>query len=449
MMSETGAIAEINLIPGDTSKLTPFQRIKAILGGSAGNLVEWYDWFAYTSFSIYFASAFFPAGDNTAQLWKAAVLNVVSFGARPIGAWAMGHFADKLGRRTALVVSVLMMCVGALIIAVTPTYASIGLWAPGILLFARLVQGLSVGGQYGAAATYMSEMANRKRRGFWSSFQYVTLIGGQLLALLVMIVLQNTMTETDLRAWGWRIPFFIGAALALVVFFIQYSLHESHSFNVAKAAGHTRNTALQNMGSLFTKYWKQTFIIMGLTAAGTSSFYAYTTYMLKFLQNSAGFTKPEASEINLVMLIVFMLLQPFSGWLSDIVGRKTMLIGAFLLGAIAAVPLFSAIHGTTSLFMAMVLCTIPLVLLSGYTAISAVVKAELFPAHVRALGVAFPYAVSNAVFGALVEPLALGWKQSGTENFFYWYMAAVMLIGLIAALLLRETSREHSMILED
>ena len=448
-MAETGAFTDVDTMQVAQPGLTNFQRIKAILGGSAGNLVEWYDWFAYTSFSIYFASAFFPAGDNTAQLWKAAVLNVVSFGARPIGAWAMGHFADKLGRRTALVVSVLMMCVGALIIAVTPTYAKIGLAAPAILVFARVVQGLSVGGQYGAAATYMSEMANRKRRGFWSSFQYVTLIGGQLLALLVMIVLQHVLSETQLKDYGWRIPFYIGAALALVVFFIQYSLHESHSFKNAQAAGETRNSALQNMGSLFSKYWKQTFIIMGLTAAGTSGFYAYTTYMLKFLQNSAGFSKPDASTINFVMLVVFMLLQPFAGWLSDIVGRKVMLIGAFLLGAIAAVPMFSVIHGTTDLVTASVLCLVPLVLLSGYTSISAVVKAELFPAHVRALGVAFPYAVSNAVFGALVEPLALGWKQSGTENYFYWYMAAVMLIGLVAALMLRETSREHSMILED
>ncbi|MDB5452989.1 MAG: alpha-ketoglutarate permease [Caulobacteraceae bacterium] len=449
-MAETGAFADVDTMQtGVGPQLTPFQRIKAILGGSAGNLVEWYDWFAYTSFSIYFASAFFPEGDNTAQLWKAAVLNVVSFGARPIGAWAMGHFADKLGRRTALVVSVLMMCVGALIIACTPTYAQIGLWAPAILVFARVVQGLSVGGQYGAAATYMSEMANRKRRGFWSSFQYVTLIGGQLLALLVMIILQATMDQADLKEWGWRIPFFIGAALALVVFFIQYSLHESHSFKNAKAAGHTQNTALQNMGDLFTKYWKQTFIIMGLTAAGTSGFYAYTTYMLKFLQNSATFSKEQASNINFVMLVAFMLFQPFAGWLSDILGRKTMLIGGFLLSVLAAVPIFSAIHGTTNIVVVTGLCIVPLIFLSGYTSISAVVKAELFPAHVRALGVAFPYAVSNAIFGALVEPLALGWKKSGTESYFYWYLAAVMLLGLLGALLLRETSREHSMILED
>src|SRR3954471_3901670 len=150
-MAETGAAADIELIP--TATLTGPQRIKAILGGASGNLVEWYDWFAYTGFSIYFASEFFPTGDNTAQLLKAALLNVVSFGARPIGAWAMGHFADKYGRRTALVVAVMMMCVGALIIACAPTYkqlGSLGYLAPWVLVGARLLQGLSVGGQYGA-----------------------------------------------------------------------------------------------------------------------------------------------------------------------------------------------------------------------------------------------------------------------------------------------------------
>jgi MFS transporter, MHS family, alpha-ketoglutarate permease len=318
-----------------------------------------------------------------------------------------------------------------------------------VLVGARLLQGLSVGGQYGASATYMSEMATRKRRGFWSSFQYVTLIGGQLLALTVLIVLQHTIGDEALKNGGWRIAFWIGAALAVVVFFVQWSLHESHSFKNAKAAGETQRTALQNMGSLFTKYWKQTFIIMGLTAAGTSGFYAYTTYMLKFLQNSAGFSKADAANINFMVLVVFMFMQPLTGWLSDILGRKTMLVGAFLFGALAAVPAYSLIHGSTDLLTATVLCIAPLVFLSGYTSISAVVKAELFPAHVRALGVAFPYAIANAVFGALVEPLALGWKKSGTESHFYWYVAGVMLIGLVAALMLRETSREHSMILED
>jgi MHS family alpha-ketoglutarate permease-like MFS transporter len=446
-MAETGAAADIEIIP--TTGLTGPQRIKAILGGASGNLVEWYDWFAYTSFSIYFASQFFPAGDNTAQLFKAAVLNVVSFGARPLGAWAMGHFADKYGRRTALVVSVLMMCVGALIIALSPTYAQIGLAAPAVLVAARVLQGLSVGGQYGASATYMSEMATRKRRGFWSSFQYVTLIGGQLLALVVLIVLQKTLSEPQLKEWGWRVAFFIGAGLAVVVFFVQWSLQESHSFKNAKAAGEVTGTALANLASLFTRYWRETFIIMGLTAAGTSGFYAYTTYMLKFLQNTAHFTKVEASTINFAMLVVFMLFQPIAGWISDIVGRKTTLVAGFGVSVLLAVPIYTAVAKTTDIATASLLCIAPLLVLSGYTSISAVVKAELFPAHVRALGVALPYALSNAVFGALVEPLALGWKQAGRESYFYWYMAAVFVIGLIAAIAVHETSRGKSRILED
>jgi MHS family alpha-ketoglutarate permease-like MFS transporter len=446
-MAETGAAADIEIIP--TVGLTGAQRLKAIMGGAAGNLVEWYDWFAYTSFSIYFASEFFPEGDNTTQLLKAALLNIVSFGARPIGAWAMGYFADKYGRRTALVVSVLMMCVGALVIACAPTYAQVGLLAPWVLVGARLLQGLSVGGQYGAAATYMSEMANRKRRGFWSSFQYVTLIGGQLLALIVFKVLQNTLTRPEIKSWGWRVAFFIGAALAVVVFFVQWSLQESQSYQNAKAAGEVRGTAFSNLTALFTRYWKETFIIMGLTAAGTSGFYAYTTYMLKFLQNTAHFSAVNASTINVAILVAFMLLQPIAGWLSDVVGRKKTLVGGFLVSVIMAVPIFSAVSGTTDMVTATVLCIAPLIFLSGYTSISAVVKAELFPAHVRALGVAFPYAVANAVFGALVEPLALGWKKAGTESYFYWYMAAVFVIGLVAALAVHETSRGRSLIVED
>lgn len=446
-MAETGAAADIEIIP--TTGLTGPQRMKAILGGASGNLVEWYDWFAYTGFSIYFASEFFPEGDNTAQLLKAALLNIVSFGARPIGAWAMGHFADKYGRRTALVVAVMMMCVGALVIACAPTYAQVGTLAPVVLVCARILQGLSVGGQYGASATYMSEMATRKRRGFWSSFQYVTLIGGQLLALIVLIVLQKNLTDPELKTWGWRVAFFIGAGLAVVVFFIQWSLQESHSYKNAKAAGEVRGTALSNMAALFTRYWKETFIIMGLTAAGTSGFYAYTTYMLKFLQNTAHFSKVDASSINFVVLVAFMIFQPIAGWLSDIVGRKTTLIGGFLVSIIMVVPIFSAISGTMDFVTATVLCIAPLIFLSGYTSISAVVKAELFPAHVRALGVAFPYAVANAIFGALVEPLALGWKKAGTESYFYWYMAAVMVLGLVAALAIHETSRGKSLILED
>ena len=223
--AETGADAPPPELAFATG-LAPSQRLRAILGGSAGNLVEWYDWFAYSSFTLYFAPHFFPKADQTAQLLQAAAVFAIGFFARPLGAWLMGLYAARAGRKAALTLAVGMMCAGALIIAAAPSYATAGALAPAILLVARLLQGLSVGGEYGASATYMSEMAGRARRGFWASFQYVTIIMGQLAALAVLILLQNVMDKADLETWGWRIPFVIGALLAVVVFWIRSRLDE-------------------------------------------------------------------------------------------------------------------------------------------------------------------------------------------------------------------------------
>jgi len=423
--------------------LSPWQRTRAILGGSAGNLVEWYDWFAYASFSLYFAKVFFPEGDPTAQYMKTAAIFALGFVARPVGAWLMGLYADRAGRRAALSLSVALMSLGSLVIAVTPGYATIGVAAPVVLLAARLLQGLSVGGEYGASATYMSEVAGRKRRGFWSSFQYVTLILGQVAAATVLVIVQQTLTRDQIDAWGWRIPFFIGAALAVVVFWIRRGLDESASFTNARERGERVRSML-----LFTHYPRQTLTIFGLTAGGSLGFYAYTTYMLKFLTNTAGFSREQAGAINFATLIGFMLAQPLMGWLSDRLGRKAMLALAFGGGALIAWPVFSLLAGTHSVIAAFVLVMGTLLILSGYTAVSAVVKAELFPAHCRALGVALPYALANALFGGTAEYIALWFKDRGTESGFYIYVAAVMAGACVIALAMRET-RTHSLIYED
>jgi MHS family alpha-ketoglutarate permease-like MFS transporter len=178
--------------------------------------------------SLYFAGAFFPKGNLTVQLLNTAGIFAIGFLMRPIGGWLMGTFADKRGRKTALTFSVLLMSAGSLIIAITPDYKHIGIAAPILLVLARIIQGLSVGGEYGTSATYLSEMATKKDRGFYSSFQYVTLIMGQLLALAVLILLQRVfLTEAQLHSWGWRIPFGIGAALAIIVMYLRRSLQES------------------------------------------------------------------------------------------------------------------------------------------------------------------------------------------------------------------------------
>jgi MHS family alpha-ketoglutarate permease-like MFS transporter len=424
--------------------LTPLARLKAILGGSAGNLVEWYDWFAYSSFALYFAKHFFPKGSETAQLMNTAAVFAVGFLARPLGAWLMGLYADRAGRRTALTLSVAMMCAGSFAIAVLPDYGAIGVWAPAGLVLARLVQGLSIGGEYGASATYMSEMASRARRGFWSSFQFVTLIMGQLVALVVLIVLQKLLSKAALDDWGWRIPFAIGGVLAIVVFWIRTGLDESASYAAAKAEGAPRAHTMM----LFRQHPRETAIIFSLTAAGSLAFYAYTTYMQKFLVNTAGFAKETSTAITAAALTVYMLVLPLFGWASDHLGRRRMLAFSYGGGALATYPVFVTLGGTTSAFAAFLLLTLLVVIISGYSAVSAVVKAELFPAHVRALGVALPYATANAVFGGTAEYVALWFKDAGIERGFFVYVAAMMAIACVIALRLRDTNR-LSLIVED
>jgi MHS family alpha-ketoglutarate permease-like MFS transporter len=419
-------------------------RLKAILGGSAGNLVEWYDWFAYSSTSLYFAAQFFPKGDAVAQQLQSAAVFAAGFIARPVGAWLMGVYADRAGRRAALTLSVAMMSLGSFAIAVLPTYAQIGVLAQLGLLAARLVQGLSLGGEYGASATYMSEMAGKARRGFWSSFQYFSLIGGQVAALFVLVILQHLLSKAALAAWGWRIPFAVGGLLAIVVFWIRTGLDETRAYLNETAAKAERGRTLTLIG----EHPREFAIVLVLTAAGSLAFYAYTTYMQKFLVNTAGFSKDVATAIMAGVLLLYMPIQPLVGWLSDIVGRRTTIAAGLGLGALATYPVMTAISHSTSALAAFGLVMILVLCHSGYSAVNAVVKAELFPAHVRALGVSLPYALANALFGGTAEYVAEWLKQARVERGFYIYVAVVMLAGAFAAARMRNTN-VTSLIAED
>ena len=410
-------------------------RLKAIFGGSIGNLVEWYDWYAYSAFALYFSASFFPQGNKTAQLLNTAGIFALGFLMRPIGGWIFGRIADKVGRKQSMTLSVLLMSFGSLLIAFIPTYQSIGIIAPLVLLFARLLQGLSVGGEYGVSATYLSEMASKNRRGFYSSFQYVTLIGGQLFALGIQLILQKVLSDTELHAWGWRIPFVIGAILSLVALYMRSILYETKAFETQKNRSDERKGTIREL----LKHPKALLIVIGLTLGGTLAFYTYTTYMQKFLVYTVNLSKAESTLISFISMLIFALIQPLFGALSDRIGRRPLLISFGVLGSICTVPLLTALSHTTSLYTAFFLLLSGLFIVSGYTSINAIVKAELFPAEVRALGVGLPYALTVAIFGGTAEYVALYLKDIGHESYFYWYISGCIFLSLLVYVGMKDT----------
>lgn len=410
-------------------------RLKAIVSGSIGNLVEWYDWYAYSAFSIYFAPVFFPKSSATAQLLNTAGIFAVGFLMRPIGGWLFGRLADRTGRKYAMTVSVLLMSFGSLLIAITPSYKSIGVLAAVLLLTARLLQGLSVGGEYGTSATYLSEMATANRRGFYSSFQYVTLIGGQLIAVGIQLLMQQFfLTEAEMHEWGWRIPFFIGAGLSITALYLRSHMEESIAFTKNSKVKKESGTIKQLL-----QHPKAVAMVVGLTLGGTIAFYTYSTYMQKFLVNTVHLTKSQSTLITFVSLFIYAALQPLFGLLSDRIGRKPLLIGFGVLGTLATVPLLTALSHTTSQWQAFGFIMLALIIVSGYTSINAVVKAELFPTEIRALGVGFPYSLTVAIFGGTAEYVALSFKNTGNESYFYWYVTGCIFISLLVYLTMRDT----------
>ncbi|MEO7680977.1 MAG: MFS transporter [Sphingomonas sp.] len=406
-------------------------RGRAAFAGSIGNLIEWYDFNTYAYTALYFASSFFPAGDRTAQLLNVAAIYAAGFLIRPLGGWYFGRFADTRGRRAAMVVSVLLMGVGSLLVAILPGYATIGAAAPALLLIARLMQGFSSGGQYGAAATYLSEIAQPGRRGLFGSLQFVTLIGGQLSALLVLWLLQASVGEPAIRAWAWRIPFLIGAVLAFSLLMFRGMMHETLASNSGDAG--TLKRLFEHPRALLT--------VMALSAGGGLCLYTFTTYLQKYLVNTAGLSVRDASIAVIGATIGFLLLQPVIGTLSDRIGRRTCLLifsGGMTIGA---VPLLSGLGHVGSIGGALLLAFAALGILSFYTSVSGLFKAELFPAHVRALGVGLAHSVATAIFGGTAEYVALALKQAGHEGWFGWYVAAVCAVSFVTALTMREPRR--------
>ena len=427
----------------DSATTSPSRPIRAIVGGSLANLLVWFDWYIYAAFAIYFSGSFFPHGSQTVQLLQTAGIFALGFFMRPIGGMVLGSFADRFGRRKSMLLSVFLMSFGSLLIAVAPTYESIGVYAPVLLLFARLIQGLSIGGGTGITTAYLTEMSPPHRRGFYASFQYLTLVGGQILALGLLLILQKfLLTDAQLHTWGWRIPFAVGAVLTLGMIYLQQHLHETKAYQAANAK---KNSLSPGVWKQLLRHPKEMLMVVGLTLGGTLGFYTAIVYMQKYLVNTGGISKEDATLITFVALLIFAFLQPVFGAISDRIGRRPLLIAFGILGVLTTVPLMKAISTAGSNWEVFGLLVVYLVILSLYSSISVVVKAEIFPAAVRVIGAGLPHAITVALFGGSAEYVALWLKSIGHEEWFYWYVTLGIFISLLMFLSMKDT-RTHNKI---
>ncbi|BDM70893.1 MFS transporter [Streptomyces nigrescens] len=414
----------------------PASRLRQLAAASIGNAVEWYDWYAYSFLAVYFADQVFPkgAGNSLVPLLSTFAVFAVGFFMRPVGGLLMGAVADRRGRRTALTVTILLMGGGSLLVALTPTYATTGLLAPVVLVLARLVQGLSVGGEFAASTTFLVESAGPGRRGLFSSFQYVSTTLGQLLASGTAALLAGLLTEQQMAQWGWRVAFLGGALLSLLGLWIRRGAQETRSVEQQAADRPGLFEALR-------RHPRQSLLICGITAGGTIAYYTWTTYLPTYAQVNAGFDKGDSLIVGTLSLAFFALLQPLGGLLSDRIGRKPLLLGFSLGFAVLAVPL---LHLVTDAFVSLLLVQCAgMVLLTGYTAVAAAVNAEVFPARVRAAGIGFPYSLTVALFGGTAPYVGTWFKQAGHAGLFPWYVSALCLVSFVVYLTLPETSRDR------
>ncbi|MBM4792352.1 MFS transporter [Streptomyces sioyaensis] len=428
-MSNAEYIAE-DRAPGDAR---PPSRLRQLAAASIGNAVEWYDWYAYSFLAVYFADQVFPhgAGNSLVPLLSTFAVFAVGFFMRPVGGLLMGALADRRGRRTALTLTILLMGGGSLLVALTPTYAATGVLAPVVLVLARLVQGLSVGGEFAASTTFLVESAGPGRRGLFASFQYVSTTAGQLLASGTAALLATLLTERQMGQWGWRVAFLLGALLSLLGLWIRRGAQETI----------TERRAAERPGlfEALRRHPRQSLLICGITAGGTLAYYTWTTYLPTYAQVNAGFDKGDSLTVGTLSLAFFALLQPLGGLLSDRIGRKPLLLGFSLGFAVLAVPL---LHLVTDAFLSLLLVQCAgMVLLTGYTAIAAAVNAEVFPARVRAAGIGFPYSLTVALFGGTAPYVGTWFRQAGHPDLFPWYVAALCLVSFLVYLTLPETAR--------
>ena len=419
----------------------PFSSRRQLIAAAVGNVVEWYDWAVYSMAAVFFSAHFFPSTSENSLVPLLATLGVfaVGFFMRPIGGLFIGYLADLHGRKRALSLTIVLMGIGSLVIGLAPTYESIGVLAPVLLVLARLLQGLSTGGEYTAAATFMVESAPSGKRGFFSSFLYVGALLGNLLAIGVISALLFGLGEDAMRDWAWRLVFIFGGFASVVGFLIRKYAHETHVLEQEPISDEPSAAARPRMFDFLRSHPRECLTIVGLNLAAAAIYYMWTSFLPTYAKLTTGFDLSQGYLVSAIALAYFIAIQPIVGSISDRFGRKPVLI-AFAGGfALAVIPMLNFVGN--SFVSLLVVQLLGFTLLAGWTATSAAVMVELFPARIRAAGIGFPYAMTVAVFGG-TAPYFVTWLIDGDLTAWVGiYLAVLAVISLICIVSMKETSR--------
>lgn len=412
---------------------------KVVVSGMIGNGLEWYDYALYGQMALVISRLFFPHGDPAVQLLATYGIFAAGFIVRPLGAVLFGWIGDTYGRKRAMVLAVLMMAIPTGCIGLLPTYAEIGILAPIALVIIRLLQGLSLGGEFSGSITYIVEHAPQHKRGLAGAASLVSLILGFLLGSLVGGLTANIVGQEAFEAWGWRIPFLLGVVIGLVGFYIRHHCDESPTYEKAKSEGVLSKTPVRDALKSHPKAMFQGFA-MYLTV--TMPFYLTTVYFIGFSNQQLGLTMAQALNLNIINMLVLLAAMPFSAWLSDSVGRKRIMMIAAAVMLLSVYPLFSLFAGADIVTVALVQATFAL-MLGMYIGPVAAVLVELFPTSVRFTGMALAYNMSAAIFGG-TAPMVCTWLISTTGNptSIAFYVMACNVASLVALLTYHDHWRE-------
>ncbi|MET7995768.1 MFS transporter [Amycolatopsis sp. NPDC005232] len=423
-----------------SSATTAKRPARQLLAGAVGHFVEFFDFLIYSYLAIYFAGQFFPSssGSQLVPLLSAFGVFAAGFLVRPIAGLVIGVFADRYGRRAAMTMSVWMMGAASLLIAITPTYAQIGIGAPIVLVVARILQGLSTGGEYTAAAAFLVESAPANRRGLFSSFMFVSSSIGKMVALGVVALLAGVLGDEAMRSYGWRIPFALGAVIAVVAWWIRHRSQETLE-QAETSSGKDTRAEKPGLFEAMRRHPVQTVQAVGLVAGIGGSVYLWTTYFPTYASVMTDLGASASMVASLIGLAVYTVAAPLVGLLADRVGTRPIMYAFAISTAVGTVPL---LHLMSAGFVGVLAAQIiGLLFTSLGTSIMAAVLVQMFPQRFRVAGMGFPYSLSIAIFGGTVSTIGTALASAGAENWFGWYIAALSVITLITTISLPRNRR--------